>query len=121
MLNTEGYFSSLLAFFDKAVEEGFVSRDSRKIVVCAAEPAELLDKLEVTGKKDLQFADLFAESSIHEHLIVLAIHLHFHTSLQMLRNLYSFDILCATDLSASGQSLQLKEGSVVLTDKCSEC
>ena len=60
VLNTEGYYSSLLAFFDKAVEEGFVSRDSRKIVVCANEPTELLDKLEVREMKGRKVGMWFA-------------------------------------------------------------
>lgn len=47
LLNVEGYYNSLLSFIDKAVDEGFVSPDARRIIVSAQTAHELLSKLEV--------------------------------------------------------------------------
>ncbi len=43
ILNVEGYYDSLLTHFDKGVEEGFVSRDNRKLVLEESDPDRLLD------------------------------------------------------------------------------
>ena len=45
LLNTEGYYDSLLSFFDHAVGEGFVSQTLRDLVLEAPEPAELLEAM----------------------------------------------------------------------------
>mmetsp|Transcript_69665 Transcript_69665/g.220608 ORF Transcript_69665/g.220608 Transcript_69665/m.220608 type:complete len:111 (-) Transcript_69665:19-351(-) len=46
LLNINGYYDRLLAFFDHSVEEGFIRSESRAIVISAATPGELLDKLQ---------------------------------------------------------------------------
>lgn len=47
VLNVDGYYDSLLALFDKSLDEGFLNLASRLIVVAAATPHELLDRMEV--------------------------------------------------------------------------
>ncbi|KAJ0781592.1 putative LOG family protein [Helianthus annuus] len=47
LLNVNGYYNSLLSFIDKAVDEGFVTPDARRIIVSAPTAYELLSKLEV--------------------------------------------------------------------------
>lgn len=47
LLNVDGYYNSLLSFIDKAVDEGFVAPDARRIIVSAQTAHELLSKLEV--------------------------------------------------------------------------
>ncbi len=42
LLDVEGYYRPLTAFFDHAVEEGFVGRAQRDRVVVAAEPLEMM-------------------------------------------------------------------------------
>lgn len=46
VLNVAGFFDPLLAFLDHATAEGFIRPAARAIVVAAATPAELFDKLE---------------------------------------------------------------------------
>ncbi|CAN6306661.1 unnamed protein product [Urochloa humidicola] len=46
LLNVDGYYNSLLAFIDQAVEEGFISPSARCIIVQAATAQELMAKLE---------------------------------------------------------------------------
>uniref|UniRef100_A0A453MKS7 cytokinin riboside 5'-monophosphate phosphoribohydrolase n=1 Tax=Aegilops tauschii subsp. strangulata TaxID=200361 RepID=A0A453MKS7_AEGTS len=46
LLNVDGYYDSLLAFIDRAVEEGFVAPAARHIIVAAPTPSELLAALE---------------------------------------------------------------------------
>ncbi|KAI6690638.1 hypothetical protein NL676_027466 [Syzygium grande] len=46
LLNVEGYYNNLLAFIDKAVDEGFIKPCERSIVVSASSAQELLQKLE---------------------------------------------------------------------------
>ncbi|XP_030526829.1 cytokinin riboside 5'-monophosphate phosphoribohydrolase LOG1-like isoform X2 [Rhodamnia argentea] len=46
LLNVEGYYDSLLAFIDKAVDDGFIKPCERSIVVSAPSARELLQKLE---------------------------------------------------------------------------
>ncbi|CAD6203615.1 unnamed protein product [Miscanthus lutarioriparius] len=46
LLNVDGYYASLLAFIDQAVEDGFISPSARRIVVQAPTAQELMDKLE---------------------------------------------------------------------------
>ncbi|CAL4920218.1 unnamed protein product [Urochloa decumbens] len=46
LLNVDGYYDPLLAFVDKAVEEGFVTPAARHIVVAAHTPHDLLAELE---------------------------------------------------------------------------
>jgi uncharacterized protein (TIGR00730 family) len=45
LLDVDGYFGSLLAYFDHAVEEGFLARPHRAMFVVRTEPAALLDGL----------------------------------------------------------------------------
>ncbi|KMT18822.1 hypothetical protein BVRB_2g029290 [Beta vulgaris subsp. vulgaris] len=46
LLNVGGYFNSLLTLFDKGVEEGFIKRTARDIVILADSAEELLKKME---------------------------------------------------------------------------
>lgn len=46
LLNVSGYYNPLLAMVDHAIEEGFIAPRYRALIVDAAEPAALLDKLE---------------------------------------------------------------------------
>lgn len=48
VLNVAGFYDGLLAFFDTAVAEGFVTSVNRDIVIAAPTAAELLDKLQVS-------------------------------------------------------------------------
>ncbi len=45
LLDVEGYWQPLLAFFDHAVAEGFLRRDQRDLVLSDASPERLLDRL----------------------------------------------------------------------------
>ena len=45
LLDSEGYFSPLVGFLDRTVEEGFVSAGHRGILVVEREPDLLLDRL----------------------------------------------------------------------------
>lgn len=47
LLNVAGFFDPLLAWFDRAVEEGFVRAHHRELVVAEAEIAPLFDRLHV--------------------------------------------------------------------------
>lgn len=55
----DGYYNSLLSFIDKAVEEGFISPNARHIIVSAPSSKELVKKLEVREKGDIQSQFLF--------------------------------------------------------------
>lgn len=46
LLNVDGFYDTLLTFFDKQMEEEFFDSSSRSIVVSAPTASELLDKLE---------------------------------------------------------------------------
>lgn len=46
MLNVGEYFNSLLTLFDKGVEEGFIEKTARDIVILA-DYADLVNKMEV--------------------------------------------------------------------------
>jgi uncharacterized protein (TIGR00730 family) len=48
ILNIDGYYDSLLALLDRAVEEGFPKLNSRNILLSAPTARELLDKFEVS-------------------------------------------------------------------------
>lgn len=45
ILNVEGYYDPLLSLVDHAVEEGFIARRHREIMVSESDPARLLDLL----------------------------------------------------------------------------
>lgn len=45
VLNTNGYFNELIAWMDRAEEEGFIDEHSRCIVVIRESPESLLDAL----------------------------------------------------------------------------
>ncbi|MQM15859.1 hypothetical protein Taro_048810 [Colocasia esculenta] len=47
LLNVDGYYNSLLALFDKGVEEGFIEDSARDIVVTAETAEELFRKMEI--------------------------------------------------------------------------
>ncbi|XP_024452212.1 cytokinin riboside 5'-monophosphate phosphoribohydrolase LOG8 isoform X1 [Populus trichocarpa] len=46
LLNVDGYYDSLLGFFDKGVEEGFIGPSARNIVISARTATELIQKME---------------------------------------------------------------------------
>jgi uncharacterized protein (TIGR00730 family) len=46
LLDVEGYWTPLVAFFDHAVAEGFVRPEHRRLVLVDSEPARLLDAME---------------------------------------------------------------------------
>ncbi|XP_031376301.1 cytokinin riboside 5'-monophosphate phosphoribohydrolase LOG1-like isoform X1 [Punica granatum] len=46
LLNVDGYYDSLLALFDKGVEEGFIDRAARQILISADTAPELIKKME---------------------------------------------------------------------------
>ncbi|CAI7800669.1 unnamed protein product [Closterium sp. NIES-53] len=46
VLNANGYFDSLLAFFDRAAQEGFVNATNRSIVMAGRTAKEVLDLIE---------------------------------------------------------------------------
>jgi uncharacterized protein (TIGR00730 family) len=46
VLNVNGYYDALAAFLDHAVAEGFLRPQHRAVLSVAAEPGELLDRLE---------------------------------------------------------------------------
>lgn len=46
LLNVDGYYNPLLAFIEKAVEEGFIKPTAQHIIVLAPTPKELIEKLE---------------------------------------------------------------------------
>ena len=46
LLNIEGFWNGLLEFFDHAVQERFVHPQNRDLVLVAATPEEMLDKIE---------------------------------------------------------------------------
>ncbi|PON46632.1 Cytokinin riboside 5'-monophosphate phosphoribohydrolase [Trema orientale] len=46
LLNVDGYYNSLLALFDKGVDEGFIDHSARHIVVIANTAEELINKME---------------------------------------------------------------------------
>lgn len=52
LLNADGFYDTLLTFFDKQLEEEFFDNSARSIVVSAPTASELLDKLEVINKFD---------------------------------------------------------------------
>jgi uncharacterized protein (TIGR00730 family) len=45
LLNTEGYFDSLLSFFDRSVAEGFLKAEHRGLVLDSSDPEQLLQQL----------------------------------------------------------------------------
>lgn len=47
MLNVDGYYNSLLAFIDKAVDDGFIKSSHRNIIISAPNAKDLVQKLEV--------------------------------------------------------------------------
>ncbi len=51
-MNVDGYFNSLLALFDKGVEEGFIEDSARHIVIIANTAEELIKKMEVHQKNE---------------------------------------------------------------------
>lgn len=53
LLNVDGYYNSLLALFDKGVEEGFIQGSARHIVVSADTAEELINKMEVYPKIEI--------------------------------------------------------------------
>jgi uncharacterized protein (TIGR00730 family) len=46
VLNVDGYFDSLLAFLDRAVQEGLLQQQNRNLFTVARDPSELIRELE---------------------------------------------------------------------------
>lgn len=57
LLNVDGYYDSLLALFDKGVEDGFIDDSARNIVLSANTPQELIKKMEVYSFKHSSIID----------------------------------------------------------------
>src|SRR4051794_21847812 len=45
VLNVAGYYDGLMAFFDHAVERGFIRPEHRAVLACEAQPEALLERL----------------------------------------------------------------------------
>jgi uncharacterized protein (TIGR00730 family) len=45
LLNIHGYFDRLLSFVDHSVDEGFVRRENRPMILASASPNEMLDEM----------------------------------------------------------------------------
>jgi len=45
LLNVAGYYDALVALFDRAVADGFVKQETRRIVVVEPDPAALIERL----------------------------------------------------------------------------
>lgn len=45
LLNVAGYYDSLLGLFDRAVREGFLRAENRRLVLSDSSPEQLLDKM----------------------------------------------------------------------------
>lgn len=60
LINVDGYYDSLLTFFDKAVDDGFIHLAERSIIVSAPTAKELVQKLEV-GSSLLLLLNYIAE------------------------------------------------------------
>jgi uncharacterized protein (TIGR00730 family) len=46
LLNVAGYFSQMLAWLDRSVEEGFLKQTHHQLLLRAEQPAELIDMLQ---------------------------------------------------------------------------
>ena len=46
LLNFKGFFNAFISFVDHQVEEGFVSRENRSLLLASEKPTDLLDLLE---------------------------------------------------------------------------
>ncbi|KAK6143523.1 hypothetical protein DH2020_023871 [Rehmannia glutinosa] len=46
ILNVNGFFDGLLSFIDYTVEKGFISTPTKRIIICATTPSELIDQLQ---------------------------------------------------------------------------
>lgn len=55
ILNVGGFFNSLLRFFDESVQAGFISENSRRIILVSEEPGDLLDMLAAFCAKNDRF------------------------------------------------------------------
>jgi uncharacterized protein (TIGR00730 family) len=51
LLNVAGFYDSLLALFDRAVEDGFLKPQNRALVASDADPATLLDRLSAPAER----------------------------------------------------------------------
>ncbi|GAV71876.1 Lysine_decarbox domain-containing protein [Cephalotus follicularis] len=56
LLNTDGYYNSLLGLFDKGVEEGFIKPADRNIVISANNARELIQRMEDYAALHVQVA-----------------------------------------------------------------
>ncbi|KAG6474498.1 hypothetical protein ZIOFF_068435 [Zingiber officinale] len=67
LLNVDGYYNSLLAFIDKAVEDGFIQPFQRHLFVSAPNANDLVQKLEVVNPNSQCFPVRFPSlrSSVH--------------------------------------------------------
>lgn len=66
LLNVDGYYDPLLAFLDRAVDEGFLTVASRELLTVASEPEALLAELDrraAQSERDIHAARLRDELS----------------------------------------------------------
>ena len=52
LLNVAGYFDSLVRFLDSSVEEGFLRKEHREMILIDSDPAKLLDQLEAFAPQE---------------------------------------------------------------------
>lgn len=46
LLNVNGFFDPLITMLDHTIEQGFMNKDYREMIIVASNPNELLDKME---------------------------------------------------------------------------
>ncbi|XP_065015299.1 cytokinin riboside 5'-monophosphate phosphoribohydrolase LOG1-like isoform X1 [Musa acuminata AAA Group] len=76
LLNVDGYYNSLLAFIDKAVEDGFIQPYQRHIFVSAPNAKDLVQKLEeyvpvedaVAAKLSWEMEQMGLNSTLHAEI-----------------------------------------------------
>ena len=54
MINVNGYFDKLLAFFDSGVAEGFIKQVHREMLIVEDSPGTLLDRFEEYNAPDVK-------------------------------------------------------------------
>ena len=61
ILNTAGYYNSLVSLFDKAVEEGFLKRGHRDALIIKENPEDLLESV---LNKEITYVDKWGSSNL---------------------------------------------------------
>jgi hypothetical protein len=59
VLNVDGYWDGLLAFFDRAVTDGLLKHQNRELLLRATSPAQMLEVLEsYSGTAEVKWLDI---------------------------------------------------------------